>query len=46
MITGLLYLALSRATTFGEFLVINGMFGDLRWCFDDHSEFAVDCQLV
>src|SRR5216683_997419 len=26
-ITGLLFLALSRATTFGEFLVINGMFG-------------------
>lgn len=26
-ITGLLYLALSRATTFGEFLLINGTFG-------------------
>lgn len=27
LVTGLLYLALSRATTFGEFLMINGLFG-------------------
>lgn len=27
LVTGLLYLVLSRATTFGEFLMINGLFG-------------------